>query len=107
MTAAKPKVINLQDYFKLHKAITNEEIEVLLRNERTNVRNLDSLVTDLLSETHTLKTAELLKRKAIIVGHNLMLISDWLEDKIEEEKSEEGKKAKQDSQKLYRLLFKN
>jgi len=71
-----------QEEAEFPELLTDADIQILLSNQKTLIRQLDRVVTDLLQTKHKLWQVQDLKDRATLAERNLGDIYDLLDDKI-------------------------
>lgn len=91
MAKEPANIINFQDYLKKQQSIKLDQIEAIIAEQRAELRRLDAKVINLLRMDHKQKDVQSQKDISVILEDNLVYLSDWLEDRIAEEKNEATK----------------
>ncbi len=110
MAALKANVVVLDEYRKgdaILAILDIPNVEIFLESAREEIRNFDSEVYDLLREKHKLKFAEACRNRVLEYEQALLLVSDWLNDKIDDEENTEKKNYERLLEECEKLIVRN
>lgn len=90
-------VIDITDYLKANSLLKQDEVKDLIAKQRAALKTLDVAVMNLQLVKHKLNDIQSWKNASVKLENNLVNISDWLEERIAEAKSDDIKAAHQRS----------